>query len=237
MKPLFVIVFCAFFLTNHLQACAQTPSPSSQPSAWAGLENALAKPNPALINLNDQPVLIEKDMASDRDFAKALEWFDEKNTTQAAQLIRSGAQALLNEAPVDAKSPNRKLVEQRVGELYGLAMRVESGNVHDRETLQSSFADAEESVAHRYYTLTNTLIGAPPETFASQLMGLSVHLTNSKKYHVPAETAQVERVANEAADLALRIRQMKEDQRELTPELKADLNRLLLDVKALKLEE
>lgn len=208
---------------------------STDVSAWAGLENAL-KPQP-VYNLLKQPIVIEQDLAADQHFQDALGAFDKKDFANAAMHIRSGAQELLKEAPVDDHQIQRKLVEQRVGELFNLSMQVESGMIHDRELLQDQFADADESLAHRYYESTHTLIGGPPEVFSDRLMGLSVHLRNSKAYHNSAEKLQIGKAADDAASLAAEIGKMHTGERELTPALKTRLDQLMATVKTLKLDQ
>jgi hypothetical protein len=190
-----------------------------------------------VVNVLNNPINIEKDLAADKYFQEALTVFDKKKMLESAQKIREGAQELLKEAPKDDHNPQRKLVEQRIGELYSLSLRVEAGLVQDREVLQIDFANAEESLAHRYYEGTNTLIDGTPAAFADRLMGLSVHLRNSKEYHNPAEKTKTGAVADEAASLAAAIRKMKPGTQELTPALKTRLNQLMADVKDLKLDE
>lgn len=212
---------------------AQTTTSSN--SAWVGLENALQPQT--VVNYLHQPILIEQDLAADQYFQDALHAFDNKDDQKTANLIRKGAQELLKESPEDTHNTQRKLVEQRVGELYKLSFQVESGLVNDRDVLQGHFADADESLAHRYYESTHTLIGLMPEAFADRLMGLSVHLRNSKEYHTPAEKPIVTKAAEDAAHLAGDIRKMKAGERELTPDLKIRLDKLMADIRALKLDE
>lgn len=190
-----------------------------------------------MVNFLNKPIVIERDLVADAYFQEALTAFDKNNLAKSAMNISEGAQALLKESPIDSHSIVRKLVEQRVGELFNLSLRVESYMVHDREILQNAFADADESLAHRYYESTNTLISGTPDDFADRLMGLSVHLRNSKNYRKPTKKGAVGKAADDAANLAADIRKMKSGERNLSPALKTRLNNLMAEVKALKLDE
>lgn len=235
MKKMLLLLglFIGIFGFENAQIYSQTTNASV---------NSMADPNAprkysTLVNLVNTPIEIERDVAADKYFQEALAEFKAKNNVLAAAHIRDGAQELLKEAPVDEPFPQRKLVEQRIGELYSLSLQVESGLVHDPEILQDKFADADESLAHRYYMRTLTQIEGTPESFADLLLGLSVHLFNSKEYHIAAEKEKINAVAKECASLADNIRQMRTGERYLTPALKSQLDKLMLDVKALKLDE
>lgn len=240
MKRIFIPIACIACFW-HTDVSAQTPLASSSTpapnSARAGLEQAI-QPQPAsVVNLLNMPIAIEQDLAADHFFRESLKSYDKKDNLIAARQIRDGAQELLKEAPVSPNNPDRKLVEQRVGELYALSLKVEAGKVDDREVLQNAFADADESLAHRYYEGARTLIGGTPDAFADRLLGLSVHLRNSKEYHKPAEKAAIGKVSDDAAALAADIRKMKPGEQELSPELKARLDKIIAATKQLKLDQ
>lgn len=240
MKRLFFPIAC-LICVGQVSISAQQPvtstSSNSQVSALAGLEHALQPRHSTVVNLLDVPIEIEQDLAADAFFRQALQSYDKKDNLIAARQIRDGAQELLKETPVNTQASDRKLVEQRVGELYALSLKVEASKVDDRETLQDAFANADESLANRYYEGASTLIGGTPDEFADHLLGLSVHLRNSKEYHNPAEKAAIGKVSDDAAALAADIRKMKPGERELSPELKARLDKIMAATKELKLDE
>jgi hypothetical protein len=236
MKNLIKILSLAIFFVFSVY-CTQAQKVDSTKAATPLRGIQSTKKTTPVVNVLNNPINIEKDLAADKYFQGALTLFDKKKMLESAQKIREGAQELLKEAPKEDHNPQRKLVEQRIGELYSLSLRVEAGLVQEREVLQIDFANAEESLAHRYYEGTNTLIDGTPAAFADRLMGLSVHLRNSKEYHNPAEKTKTGAVADEAASLAAAIRKMKPGTQELTLALKTRLNQLMANVKDLKLDE
>lgn len=207
--------------------------------AFCGLAlSAIGQSDPVVaVNLINVPIRIEQDLKADGYFQGALKSFDQKDLGAAARYVREGAHALLQEAPVFGDASKRKLVEQRVGELFALSFKIESGLVRDDDALKAAFADADESLAHRYYEASRTLIDESPENFALRLRGLGTHLRNSKKYHVAAEKAQIAAVSDEAFALADAIDRLKSSERALTPPLRARLDKLMADVQALRLDE
>lgn len=229
------LFFISLFLSSNVLHVVVADAQNS-PSQNTALNTPL-KPLSTVLNLVNVPINIAQDLKADKFFQEALTAFSTKDNMNAAIKIRTGALEILKEAPKDENNLKYALVEQRVGELFTLALRVEAGMILDKESLQTKFADAEESVAHRYYESTNTLIAGTADDFADRLLGLSVHLRNSKEYHIPQEKALINDIANEAADLSVDIRKMKTGDRELSPALKTRLNKLMAEVKALKLSE
>lgn len=239
MKRLFQFVacFCLSGLSAQTPATPPSHTTNAPESSLTNLEHKAPPQHTSVVNLLNMPIQIEQDLAADAYFRQSLQSFDKKDNLIAARQIRDGAQELLKEAPADPHDKGRKLVEQRVGELNALSLQVEAGKVVDREVLQNAFADADESLAHRYYEGARTLIGGNPDDFADRLLGLSVHLRNSKEYHNPTEKAAIAKVSEDAAALAADIRKMKPGERELSPELKARLDKIMAATKELKLDE
>ena len=228
LSTTFLFLFVFF---GNPRAFAQEPAIASQatPANTDTLVN--------VVNLTNTPIEIVEELVSDIYFQEALASFDKENNQEAALHIRIAAQEVLKEAPKEYRKLPLRLVEHRAGELLALSLMVEAGVVKDRRVLQQHFADAGESIAHRYYESANALIDGNPEALANRLAGLSLQLRSSKEYHNAAEKGRMGGIADEAAGLATDARNGKTNGRQLEMPLRTRLKKFMEEVKTLKLEE
>lgn len=185
-----------------------------------------------LVNLMNEPIALDQELISDIYFQESLAAFDRKNNSEAALHMRIGAQELIKETPRDKRGSAKKLIEQRVGELFVLSFQLEAGLVRERSVLQKHFANAGESVALRYYEIANALPpAAPPSVLADRLTGMSNQLRQSKEYRADAtEKKQIAALSEDAAGLAADLRDAKPTDTELLAALKLRLNKLMSDM-------
>ena len=204
----------------------------AQTAALAQNAFAAADSSFKLVNLLNEPIALDQELISDIYFQESLAAFDRKNNSEAALHMRIGAQELIKETPRDKRASAKKLIEQRVGELFVLSFQVEAGLVRERSVLQKHFANAGESVALRYYEIANGLPpAAPPSVLADRLTGMSNQLRQSKEYRADAaEKKQIAALSEDAAGLAADLRDAKPTDTELLAALKLRLNKLMSDM-------
>lgn len=178
------------------------------------------------------PLKIIPEQASDWHFDAALDAFRNRKYQEASRQIMDGAEALRLEAPYTEAPGERKLLYQRLNDLVTLSEEVEAGKYHTIDPLLQAFNNAQLSVVHRYYLVSNNLIEPGGDDITqTHLENLQHHILADAKYQSADKAATLQALAQQTENLAYQVGQLKG--KPLTPALDKDLRSLLSAIKAL----
>lgn len=189
-------------------------------------------PPPPVAHTARVPLKIIPEDASDWHFDAALTAFKNRKYEEAGRQIMDGAEALRLEAPYTETPAERKLLYQRLNDLVALSEQVEAGKIHNPDPLLAAFNNAQLSVVHRYYLVTNNLIEPGGDDVTQMhLENLQHHILAAAKYQPADKAVSIQALAQQAGDLSYQIGELKG--KPLTPALDTQLRKLLSAIQAL----